>query len=211
MASLCLGFGGDKLPPLLCKNAWSSARTKTISFNYIWRTVHVNCCATRFEQFYGLFWRRLYLSLTFDNAIGARIFKMQTLKFPWRQSMKPIKMGWLILLPWAVSKLAFIRQISAVHTLMECIYWWRRACTWISLDAAVLTCRLSFAAVCILLLNENMTWMCFVSFWIFTDMWTHAVLACPWEMLEKRMWLACMSFFKWSEPTEFLAIFKLLN
>lgn len=188
MASLCLGYCYDKLPLLLHKNAWSSARTKTISFNYIWCTVRDSCCATRFGQFYGLFWRRLYLSLTFDNAIGARVFKMQTLKFPWGRPMKPIRTGWLIFLPWAVSKLVFVRQISAVHTLMECIYWWIRACTWISLDAAVLTRRLSFAAVCILLLNENMTWMCFVSFWIFTDMWTHADFACPWEMLEKRMW-----------------------
>lgn len=119
MASLCLGFCYDKLPLLLHRDAWSSARTKAISFNYIWSTIQDSCFATRFGQFYGLFWRCLYLSLTFDNAIGARVFKMQTLKFPWRQPMKPIRMGQLIFLPWAVSKLAFIRQISAVHTLME--------------------------------------------------------------------------------------------
>lgn len=49
------------------------------------------------DNFYGLFWRRLYFSLTFDNAIGARVFKMQTLKFPWRRPMKPIRTGWLII------------------------------------------------------------------------------------------------------------------
>lgn len=97
MASLCLGYCYDKLPLLLHKNARSSPRTKTISFNYIWRTVHDSCCATRFGQFYGLFWRCLCLSLTFDNAIGARVFKMQTLKVPWRRPMKPIRTGWLII------------------------------------------------------------------------------------------------------------------
>lgn len=168
-------------PLLLHKNTPSSARTKTFSFRCM-QCIIQDGCAGRFGQFYGLLWSWPYLSLTFGSVTWAGICKMQTLKFPWWQPVKPIRERAVWYLCLELSQNCCSLDRSQQCTLrMECICGWIRACTWISLDVVMLTCCLSFAVVCILPLNENVTGMYFVS-WIFSDMWTHAILAGPCEM-----------------------------